>query len=110
MTFAPKQSMLANVTASLGIQEEVVGKPSTPKIQSPFSEFAFGVCFQSTTGGGEGGAPIVNMNQFTGGNDANYSAASYAPGEQDYTGIGTAAPGAGTYNVGTASRTTARPT
>ena len=40
------------------------------------------------------------MNQFTGGNNANFAAASYEFGEQDYTGIGTAAPGAGTYNVG----------
>ena len=40
------------------------------------------------------------MNQFTGGNNANYNAATYEIGEQDYTGIGTAAPGAGTYNVG----------
>lgn len=99
VTVGVNQSILANVTASLGTQQNI-GKPSGPKIQAPFSEFGFGVCFQNTVGGGEGGAPIINMNQFTGGNNANYSAASYEPGEQDYTGIGTAAPGAGSYNVG----------
>lgn len=100
VTVGANQSILANVSASLGLQPNQIGKPSSPKIQASFTEFGFGVCFQSTTGGGEGGPPVVNMNQFTGGNNSNYAAASYEQGEQDYTGIGTAAPGAGTYNVG----------
>jgi hypothetical protein len=97
--------MLANITAGLGEQECFIGAPKQPcegpgpKVQSSFSEFGYGVCFQKV-GGGEQGNPVVNMNQFTGGNNDNYNAASYEFGEQDYTGIGTAAPGAGTYNVG----------
>ena len=94
------QSILANVTASLGSQPIIPEDGTAPKVQAPLSEFAFGVCFQSTAGGGEGGPPVINMNQFTGGNNDNYAAHSYETGEQDYTGIGTAAPGAGTYNVG----------
>jgi len=106
VTIANNQSILANITAGLGEQEcfqapkqPCIGGPS-PKVQASFTEFGYGVCFQNTQGGGEGGNPVVNMSQFTGGNNSNYNAASYEPGEQDYTGIGTAAPGAGTYNVG----------
>ncbi len=106
VTITATQSMLANVSASLGMQECFIGiQPNTPcdakpNVEPQFNEFGFGVCFQNTVGGGEGGNPVVNMNQFTGGNNANFAAASYQVGEQDYTGIGTAAPGAGTYNVG----------
>jgi len=105
VTIGANQSMLANVSASLGMQRGQIGSPhgtraGAPAVEPSFAEFGFGVCFQSTTGGGEGGPPVINMNQFTGGNNANYAAASYEFGEQDYTGIGTAAPGAGTYNVG----------
>ena len=95
MVVGPNQSMLANVSASLGLQRIVPEHGTAPKVQEPFSEFASGVCFQNANGG-----EIINMNQFTGGNNDNYAAASYETGEQDYTGIGTAAPGAGTYNVG----------
>jgi hypothetical protein len=108
VTVGANQSMLANITASLGLQGEIIGKPGSPKVQAPFTEFAFGVCFQNTAGGGEGGAPIINMNQFTGGNNDNYNAASYEQGEQDYTGIGAAAPGAARTTAATASRTTAK--
>jgi hypothetical protein len=109
VTVGPNQSILANVTASLGLQPNVIEKPTqkptrqkagASKIEPSFNEFGFGVCFQNTIGGGEQGSPVVNMNQFTGGNNDNYAAASYEQGEQDYTGIGVAAPGAGTYNVG----------
>jgi hypothetical protein len=105
VTVAANQSILANITAGLGMQEcfQGPGQPcgiGAPKVQSSFSEFGYGVCFQNTVGGGEQGNPVINMNQFTGGNNANYNAASYEFGEQDYTGIGVAAPGAGTYNVG----------
>jgi hypothetical protein len=111
VTITNTQSMLANITAGLG-QEQCFGAkpnqcPQAPSGQAPkqgqgpfFLEFGYGVCFQNTVGGGEGGNPIINMNQFTGGNNANYNAATYEFGEQDYTGIGVAAPGAGTYNVG----------
>jgi hypothetical protein len=99
VTITNTQSLLANVSASLGIGQEIPQLPGAkPNVEPPYNEFAFGVCFQSTAG--EEGGPVVNMNQFTGGNNANYAAASYEFGEQDYTGIGTAAPGAGTYNVG----------
>jgi hypothetical protein len=97
VTITSTQSMLANVSASLGQGDNIGAKP---RVEPQFAEFGFGVCFQNTVGGGEGGAPVINMNQFTGGNNANFAAASYESGEQDYTGIGTAAPGAGTYNVG----------
>jgi hypothetical protein len=104
VTITNMQSMLANVSASLGLQNCFGAGPACPqakpKVEPQFAEFSFGVCFQNTVGGGEGGQPVVNMNQFTGGNNANFAAASYEFGEQDYTGIGTAAPGAGTYNVG----------
>lgn len=106
VTITATQSFLANISASLGMQECFVGvhpnQPceAKPNVEPPFDEFGFGVCFQNAIGGGEGGNPVVNMNQFTGGNNSNYAAASYEFGEQDYTGIGTAAPGAGTYNVG----------
>jgi hypothetical protein len=110
VTITSTQSMLANITAGLGQGECIGAKPNQcPNVPSApptgkqgplFLEFGYGVCFQNAVGGGEGGNPIVNMNQFTGGNDANYNAATYELGEQDYTGIGTAAPGAGTYNVG----------
>lgn len=106
VTITNTQSMLANISASLGEQPcqfQNCGAPkqgTQPNVEPAFNEFGFGVCFQNTVGGGEGGPPVVNMNQFTGGNNANYAAASYEFGEQDYTGIGTAAPGAGTYNVG----------
>jgi hypothetical protein len=110
VTITNTQSMLANITAGLGQQEcfqakpngqqGCIGSPPTGKVDSQFNEFGYGVCFQNAVGGGEGGNPIINMNQFTGGNNANYNAATYEFGEQDYTGIGTAAPGAGTYNVG----------
>ena len=112
VTITSTQSMLANITAGLG-EEECIGAPpngaqcpqvpsAPPKgnVEPQFLEFGYGVCFQNAVGGGEGGNPIINMNQFTGGNNSNYNAASYEFGEQDYTGIGTAAPGAGTYNVG----------
>jgi hypothetical protein len=99
VTITNTQSMLANVSASLGLGGggQIGAKP---KVEPQFAEFGFGVCFQNTVGGGEGGQPVINMNQFTGGNNANFAAASYEAGEHDYTGIGTAAPGAGTYNVG----------
>jgi hypothetical protein len=109
VTITATQSMLANITAGLGQQEclqappnghQPCGAPPNGKVDAQFLEFGYGVCFQNTVGGGEGGNPIINMNQFTGGNNANYNAATYEFGEQDYTGIGTAAPGAGTYNVG----------
>ena len=106
VTITSTQSILANITAGLGEQciigapKQGCGGPSSPKVQASFTEFGYGVCFQNTVGGGEGGNPVINMNQFTGGNNSNYNAASYEFGEQDYTGIGTAAPGAGTYNVG----------
>ena len=111
VTITATQSMLANISASLGVgmlQRQagaalIGAKPNQgaqPNVEPSFDEFGFGVCFQNTVGGGEGGNPVVNMNQFTGGNNSNYAAASYETGEQDYTGIGTAAPGAGTYNVG----------
>lgn len=105
VTVTANQSILANITAGLGRQEcfQGPGQPcgiGAPKVQSSFTEFGYGVCFQNTQGGGEGGQPVINMNQFTGNNNANYNAASYEFGEQDYTGIGVAAPGAGTYNVG----------
>lgn len=108
VTITATQSLLANVSASLGVSDCIGAKPTQcpqvpgtkPNIEPPFAEFGFGVCFQNAVGGGEGGNPVVNMNQFTGGNNSNYAAASYEFGEQDYTGIGTAAPGAGTYNVG----------
>jgi hypothetical protein len=99
VTVTANQSILANITAGLGMQRGQIGGP-TPKVESSFNEFGYGVCFQNTVGGGEQGNPVINMNQFTGGNNANYNAASYEFGEQDYTGIGVAAPGAGTYNVG----------
>ncbi|HST26604.1 MAG TPA: hypothetical protein VLJ76_11495 [Gaiellaceae bacterium] len=110
VTITSTQSMLANITAGLGQQNCFGAKPlqcpqapkngANPKVDSQSFEFGYGVCFQNAVGGGEGGNPIINMNQFTGGNNANYNAATYEIGEQDYTGIGTAAPGAGTYNVG----------
>jgi len=104
VTIANNQSMLANITTGLGQQCNIGGPKQPclqgPKVESPFFEFGYGVCFQNTVGGGEQGNPVINMNQFTGGNNSNYNAASYELGEQDYTGIGTAAPGAGTYNVG----------
>ncbi len=111
VTITATQSLLANITAGLGQQQcfQAPGKicPGAPngsapsgKVDAQFLEFGYGVCFQNAVGGGEGGNPIINMNQFTGGNNANYNAATYEFGEQDYTGIGTAAPGAGTYNVG----------
>jgi hypothetical protein len=104
VTVGANQSMLANITAGLGRQQCLDGPKQpcigAPKVQSSFSEFGYGVCFQDAKGGGEQGNPVINMNQFTGNNNANYNAASYEFGEQDYTGIGTAAPGAGTYNVG----------
>jgi hypothetical protein len=97
VTITSTQSFLANISGSFGTQGNIGAKP---KLELQSFEFGFGVCFQNTVGGGEGGPPVVNMNQFTGGNNANFAAASYEPGEQDYTGIGTAAPGAGTYHVG----------
>jgi hypothetical protein len=109
VTITNTQSMLANITAGLGQtcagappigQQPCLGAKPTGNVEPAFLEFGYGVCFQNTVGGGEGGNPIINMNQFTGGNNSNYNAASYELGEQDYTGIGTAAPGAGTYNVG----------
>jgi hypothetical protein len=117
VTISNTQSILANITAGLGVcfnlQVGVGAKPNAsptcslpeakagakPNTEAPFNEFGYGVCFQQAVGGQEE-YPIVNMNQFTGGNNSNYNAASYEFGEQDYTGIGTAAPGAGTYNVG----------
>ena len=108
-TITSTQWMLANITAGLG-EEECFGAAPKQCPQGPASspkpgvepafEFGYGVCFQNAVGGGESGNPIINMNQFTGGNNSNYNAASYEFGEQDYTGIGTVAPGAGTYNVG----------
>lgn len=98
VTITNTQSMLANITAGLGQGEGQIG--AKPNVEPQFLEFGYGVCFQDAVGGGEGGNPIINMNQFTGGNNSNYNAASYEFGEQDYTGIGTASPGAGTYNVG----------
>ena len=109
VTITNTQSMLANITAGLGQQQclqappngkACIGAPPKGQVDAQFLEFGYGVCFQNTAGGGEGGNPIINMNQFTGGNNANYNAATYEFGEQDYTGIGVAAPGAGTYNVG----------
>jgi hypothetical protein len=103
VTITNTQSMLANITAGLGRQGNIGAKPNsspTGHVDAQFNEFGYGVCFQNAVGGGEGGNPVINMNQFTGGNNANYNAATYEFGEQDYTGIGTAAPGAGTYNVG----------
>ncbi len=107
VTITATQSMLANITAGLGQQQcfqagnQICPEaPPNGHVDSQFLEFGYGVCFQNAVGGGEGGNPIINMNQFTGGNNANYNAATYEFGEQDYTGIGTAAPGAGTYNVG----------
>jgi len=109
VTITSTQSLLANITAGLGQgcfdakpqgQQPCIGAPPNGHVDAPSFEFGYGVCFQNTVGGGEGGNPIVNRNQFTGGNNSNYNAATYELGEQDYTGIGTAAPGAGTYNVG----------
>ncbi len=111
VTITNTQSILANITAGLGELNCQIGvgvkpaqcanKPAAqPNVEPSFREFGYGVCFQNAVGGGEGGNPVVNMNQFTGGNNSNYNAASYEFGEQDYTGIGVAAPGAGTYNVG----------
>jgi hypothetical protein len=113
VTITNTQSILANITAGLG-ECSFIGngvhpdqpscivpeaKPGAkPNIDPPFNEFGYGVCFQQAVGGQEE-YPVVNMNQFTDGNNSNYTAASYEVGEQDYTGIGTA-PGAGTYNVG----------
>jgi hypothetical protein len=58
VTLGTNQSMLANVTASLGLQRSVIEKPTrqkarASKIEPSFNEFGFGVCFQSTAGGGE---------------------------------------------------------
>jgi hypothetical protein len=105
VTITSTQSMLANITAGLGqtcadAKPAQCGPQAQPNVAPPFLEFGYGVCFQNAVGGGEGGNPVINMNQFTGGNNSNYNAATYEFGEQDYTGIGTAAPGAGTYNVG----------
>jgi hypothetical protein len=108
VTITNTQSLLANITAGLGeincFQIPVGVKHAQcpeagakPNVEPSFREFGYGVCFQNTAGEE---SPIVNMNQFTGGNNSNYNAASYEFGEQDYTGIGVAAPGAGTYNVG----------
>ncbi len=115
VTITNTQSLLANITAGLGecfIIEAGVKQPALcnsgvakpkpgakPNVEPSFREFGYGVCFQQAVGEQEQ-YPIVNMNQFTGGNNSNYNAASYEFGEQDYTGIGVAAPGAGTYNVG----------
>jgi hypothetical protein len=100
VTITATQSILANISASLGFSEGQGAQPGAkPQIEPQYNEFGFGVCFQGTGNEGEE-YPVVNMNQFTGGNDANFAAASYFYGEADYTGIGTAAPGAGTYNVG----------
>ena len=88
VTITSTQSMLANITAGLGqsecfvqgVKQPCPGAPKAPqgpKVDSQFFEFGYGVCFQNAVGGGEGGNPIINMNQFTGGNNANYNAATY---------------------------------
>ena len=100
----------------VGITYQVVGKPGNPVLRiNPISALAPGILrrvfefpinngtYDSNNTGSTGvdnNSGNNNYNSYNSNNNSNYNAASYEFGEQDYTGIGTAAPGAGTYNVG----------